>query len=145
MATVQVWSGADVTVNFAGIDIDEDAIPEDDFVKIEQMQPDFVGKKGIGGATTRCKVIKPMRKITIRLRQTASVNTVLSAIINLDRSTSGGSGIAPIIVKDKLGNFVYTDDQAYLTKDPTWTAGKEDKDLEWELESPNAKSLVGGH
>ena len=143
--TTQVWSAADVTVNLGGIEIDEDAIGPDDFVTIEQVAPDFKLRKGIGGGATRSQTKKPAKKITVKVRQCAAVNTALSALLNLDRITPGGAGIVPIYVKDRNGNFVFEDTEAFIEGDPTWKASAEEGDIEWVIYASSPNQLTGGH
>jgi len=145
MAVTQVWSGAEISINFAGIDIDADALPEDDALEIEQLEPDFTLKKGLGGGSTRSKVVTPARKATLRLRQCAAVNTTLSVLLNLDRTTPGGSGIAPLLVKDRNGNFKFVATQAFIEGDPKWVVKKEEDVVEWVIMIADAVTLVGGH
>lgn len=145
MSVVAVWAGHEVSINFAGIDIDEDALPEDDALEIEQVEPDFKAKKGMGGGTTRSQIKNPLRKVTLRLRQCASVNTTLSALLNIDRITPGGSGIAPLIVKDRNGNFKFLDTQSFIEGDPKWAVKKEEDVIEWTIWSTNVTALIGGH
>ena len=143
--TLQVWSAADVSVNFAGVEIEGDQIGPDDFVTVEQLAPDFKLRKGIGGGATRSQMKNPAKKVTIKVRQCAAVNSALSAILNLDRTVAGGTGVAPIAIKDLNGNFMLVDTEAFIEGDPNWKASAEEGDVEWVLYCASPTQFTGGH
>jgi hypothetical protein len=145
MGVVASWSAADVTANFATIEIDQDAIGTDDFVTIEQIEPDFKLRMGLGGGATRSQNKGIAYKVTVKVRQCASVNDKLAAVLLLDRKTSGGAGIAPFIVKDRNGNYKFFCTQAFIEGDSAWSAGAEEKDLDWVILCPNPEVFRGGH
>jgi hypothetical protein len=143
--TLQVWSAADVSVNFGGIEIDEDQIGPDDFVTVEQLAPDFKLRKGIGGGATRSQMKHPAKKVTVKVRQCGSVNSDLSAVLNLDRTVPGGAGIVPFAIKDRNGNFVLADLEAFIEGDPNWKAAAEESDVEWVIYCASPDQFTGGH
>ena len=143
--TMQVWSAADVSVNFGGIEIDEDQIGPDDFVTIEQVAPDFKLRKGIGGGATRSQMKRPAKKATIKVRQCGDANSKLAAVLNLDRITPGGAGVVPLFVKDRNGNFLLADNEAFIEGDPAWKAAAEESDVEWVVYCASPDQFTGGH
>jgi len=143
--TMQVWSAADVSVNFGGIEIDEDQIGPDDFVTVEQLTPDFKLRKGIGGGATRSQMKRPAKKVTVKVRQCGDVNSQLSAVLNLDRKVPGGAGVVPIAIKDRNGNFLLVDTEAFIEGDPAWKAAAEESDVEWVIYCAGPDQLTGGH
>ena len=143
--TTQVWSAADHSLNFAGIEMDADAIGPDSFFEVEQIAPDYKLRMGIGGGATRSQIKKPAVKVTVHLRQCASVNTLLSAFLNLDRVTPGGIGIAPLAAKDLNGNYVLEDTEAFIEGAPPWKVGAEEGDVDWVIICCGPNQLTGGH
>jgi uncharacterized protein YlxP (DUF503 family) len=143
--TMQVWSAADFSLNFAGIELDEDAIGPDSFFEFEQLEPDYKLRKGIGGGATRSQMKRPGGKLTVHLRQCAAVNTTLSVLHNLDVNTPGGIGVAPIMGKDRNGNYILEDTEAFIEGAPPWKVGKEEGDVDWVIICASPNQLTGGH
>jgi hypothetical protein len=143
--TMQVWSAADISVNFGGLEIDEDQIGPDDFLTVEQLAPDFKLRKGIGGGATRSQLKHPAKKVTIKVRQCGDINSKLSAVLNLDRVTPGGAGVVPFSAKDRNGNFVLVDTEAFIEGDPAWKAAAEETDVEWVIYLTSPDQFTGGH
>jgi hypothetical protein len=143
--TLQVWSAADYSLNFGGIEMDEDAIGPDSFFEVEQLAPDFKLRKGIGGGATRSQMKHPACKVTVHLRQCAGVNSVLSALLNLDRITPGGIGAVPLTGKDRNGNYALLDTAAFIEGSPPWKVAAEEGDVDWVIICPSPDQFTGGH
>jgi hypothetical protein len=145
MANMQTYGAAEFTCNLGGIEIDQSALGPDDFLKLTQNTKAFKLRSGIGGGKTRSQTKHPDYTLTIKIRQTDPTNTLLSALHNLDKLTSGGSGIVPCYVKDRLGNLAIIETEAFIDGDPEFTAGAEEGDLEWTVILPSPNVLMGGH
>ena len=84
-------------------------------------------------------------KVTVKVRQCAAVNNLLAALFLLDINTEGGAGIIPLYVKDRNGNYKFFCPIARLESNPGWTAGAEEKDLDWVFLAPGSETYAGGH
>ena len=142
---MQVWSAADYSLNYAGVEIGEDAIGPDSFFEVEQLAPDFKLRKGIGGGATRSQTKNPACKITVHLRQCAAVNSLLSALLNLDRVTPGGIGAAPLMAKDRNGNYALVEAEAFIEGSPPWKVAADEGDVDWVIICPGPEQFTGGH
>lgn len=145
MGDAAVWSAADVTVDAGGIEIDQDNIGTEDFVTEEPQVKAFSLRMGLGGGVTYSQNKGLWSKVTVKVRQCASINDKLAALFALDVRTPGGSGIIPLYIKDRNGNYKFFCAQARLESDPGWTAGGEEKDLDWVFLCPNPEKFAGGH
>jgi hypothetical protein len=145
MSDAAVYSASAITVLAGGIEIDQDNIGTEDFVTEEPQVKAFTVRVGLGGGITYSENKGLWSKVTVKVRQCASVNDKLAALFNLDTRTPGGSGIIPFYLKDRNGNYKFACLQARLESDPGWTAGAEEKDLDWVFLCPTPEKFAGGH
>lgn len=142
---VQVYSSAEHTVTLGGINIDQGAQGPDDFVSIKKITKTFTLREGVGGGVTRSENKSEAYECTVKIRQTDPVNTKLMALHLLDKNKSGGVGLVPFYLEDRLGTSKVVDAQAFIESCPDLNVGPEEKDVEWIILLPTAKVFVGGH
>lgn len=143
--TTQVWSSAEHTFTFGGINIDQGAQGADDFITAEKVSPSFTLKVGAGGGTTRCFDPSKAWLVKVKIRQTDPVNSKLMALHQLDLAESGGVGLVPAYISDRLGTMKLVDTQAYIEVAPKIGVSKEESDYEWSIMFPTAVAFAGGH
>jgi hypothetical protein len=142
---MQVWSAAEHTVNLGGIEIDQSALGPDNFLTLTQNSPTYKLREGIGGGKTRSETKSPSFTLKIKIRQTDPVNSKLSALHELDKLTSGGAGVVPLYVADRLGNMKLAEAEAFIEGYPETGVAAEEGDLEWVIILPAPTVFLGGH
>jgi hypothetical protein len=142
--TVKIYDANEVTINFAGIPIDS-GYDDGEFCRIEQENDDFTDKAGTDGEVARSKTNDRRTTITIILMQTSSGNAKLSAISNIDREAGNGAGVAPILVRDRQGLSVFSDDSAWISKPPDVVYDREPTARAWTLRAGNPDRFDGGN
>lgn len=140
---MEVYSAASHTCNLGGIEVDQGALGPDDFLTLTQNAPAFKLREGVGGGKTRSQTLSPSYTLKIKVRQTAPINSKLSALHNLDKQTN--AGVVPLYIADRDGNFAVVETEAFIEGDPEFKAGAEEGDLEWSVILPNPTVFMGGH
>jgi hypothetical protein len=141
---MKVYSGDEVTVQFGSINI-ESGRGEDDFVRIERVNgPSFGVKSGLDGEQTRWQNKDRATRVVVVLMQSSKFNDLLSAVHNADLKANG-SGIFPLMVRDRNGTSLLTGAEAYIEDFPDETFSKEPGTLEWPIMVPNPERFVGGN
>lgn len=138
------YSAADVTVNFGAINI-ESGRGDDEFVSIEQDEENFTYKAGVDGEGTRSETKNRKTRVTLTLMQTSAANDLLSAVHELDKKTSGGAGVVPLIVRDRSGTQVFTSAEAWIVKPPDQKYAKEAGTRVWLIDCHDPQRFDGGH
>ncbi len=77
--------------------------------------------------------------------KTSNGNDILSAIHNGDMAIAGGAGVAPILVRDRQGTQLFTSPEAWITKIPDVSYGKETNTVQWVFGVHNPINFVGGN
>jgi hypothetical protein len=144
MADIGVYSAAEVTLSVGGATANASDLGQGDAIKVTPSGPTFKLRKGIGGGASRARQY-PHIEITIKVRQTSSYNSILSAILTADRATAGGAGIVPVVLKDRLGTHTLVEVGGFIEGDPEVVYGEEESDLEWKVICPDPNQFVGGH
>lgn len=139
--SVRTYDPAKVNVIFAGTELT--GLSEDDFVEIEPLGEGIKSVSGPDGEVARSLDPDSRVKVTIKLTSASAGNDTLTAQYKLDQST--GSGIAPLLIKDLSGTTLLSAAQAWVTKLPKTTKGKEVGTIEWELETGPSDFTVGGN
>lgn len=141
MDSVRTYDPKKVNVIFAGSEIT--GFSEDDFVDVEPMGEGIKSVIGADGEVARSMDPDTRVKVTLKLTSASGANDTLTAQYKLDQAT--GKGIAPLLVKDLSGSTLLSAAQAWVTKLPKKTNGKEVGTVEWELETGPADYTVGGN
>lgn len=124
------YNAREITINFAGLDLNKGA-GEDEFVSIEEDEDFFTITKGVDGEITRNERPNNSMMVTITLMASSDTNDKLSAIHELDRRTPGGAGVAPFLYRNRLGTDLLASAEAFITKRPTRTRGKQVGTVQW--------------
>lgn len=141
----KVYDANEVTVNFAGIDLDS-GFADGEFVRIEE-EPQFEAVVGSDGEVTRSKSNQNLATVTIILMQSSSGNAAMSVIHNLDRSEGAGAGIGTLLIRDRQGLSVFSSESAWITKMPDESFDRTATSREWILNAVMnpASRVVGGN
>jgi len=105
---------------------------DDSFVTIDPLGDGTTLKIGCDGEANRAISVNNSFSIKLSLLQSSETNEFLRNRLKKDQSD--GDGTFPITVKDLMGKELFTSDAAWVTKEPTWTRGKETNNREWELQ-----------
>lgn len=139
--SVRTYSPSKVNFIFAGTELT--GFAEDDFIEVEPLGEGIKSVSGPDGEVARALDPDTRVKVTLKLTSASAGNDTLTAQYKLDQST--GSGIAPLLIKDLSGTTLLSAAQAWVTKLPKTTKGKEVGTTEWELETGPADFTVGGN
>ena len=113
------------------------------FLKVTRSGNAFEKKKGAEGTVERINKNAYDFTVEVTLLQTASANTVLSGLMDADQL--GNVGVFPLIIKDLLGQTLFSAPQAWIAKDPDWEDGDDLNTRTWTFETGPAAQLVGGN
>jgi hypothetical protein len=131
---LQNYNSADYTMVFMGILIDS-GLEEEDFLSIEQAADDFTTEVGADGEVARARTNNSTAVIKLKLMQTSSGNTFLTALNNLDKAAAtNGAGIGPMLVRSRRsGTTVYTAAHCFIQKPPVVNLSSKTTPREWTL------------
>lgn len=141
---VKNYALSEVTCNFMGVPI-ESGFGDGDAIRIEPASPSFTSKVGADGSIVRCATGNKLYRVLINLLKTSDGNQVLSAIHNFDIRTSNGSGIGPLLVRDRLGTSIFQAGKAWIVTSPAQAYGAEVGNNEWELAAQCDVNNVGNN
>lgn len=141
MSSLRTYDPKKVNCIFAGTEITGWA--EDDFIEVEPLGEGIKSVVGADGEVARSLDPDTRVKVTLKLTTASAANDMLTAQYQLDQST--GNGITPLLIKDLSGSTLLSAAQAWVTKMPKITKGKETGDVEWEIETGPAEYIVGGN
>lgn len=140
---LKVYDPSEVLVQFGAITVEGYA--DGTFVVIEDDEDAYSMQVGTDGEAVRSKSNNRGATITITLLQSSSSNDLLSAQHNLDRLSSGGKGIAPLLIKDNNGLAIYTAETAWIQKRPSAEFAREATSREWVLRTNNLIPIDAGN
>lgn len=141
---LKIYSASEVTVNFSGIPLDSGR-GEDEFVSIQKAEDTFMYKAGVDGEGTRSESKNSYHTVTITMMASSSGNAVLSAIHNADINIAGGSGVAPILIRDRQGTSLFSAAEAWIVKAPDKTYAKEVGAVQWVIGVHKPINFIGGN
>ncbi len=141
---LKVYAADEVQVVFGGVALTKGQA-DGEFLKIEQNEDAFTLQMGTDGEGTRSKTNNRSATLTVMLMQTADANDQLSAIHEVDKSTPGGPGVLPFIVKDNSGRALYMAETCWIKKAPPVSFGREAGPREWIFETNSLVRVDGGN
>jgi hypothetical protein len=144
MPSLKVYSGNEVTFNFAGIPI-ESGRGDDEFITISKAEDTYKYKAGNDGEGTRSENKNTLHTVTLTLMRTSSGNAMLSAIHNGDIKIPGGSGVAPMMIRDRQGLSVFVSAEAWIKKMPDDAYATEAGTIKWEFDVHDPVHVIGGN
>ncbi len=140
----KVYDPTEISMNLCGIIIDS-GFAEDTMIKIKQMSDDFTEVIGVDGEVTRSKTNDGRAEVTFMLMQSSSTNALLSVLNNLDKATSNGAGIGPLLIKDRQGTSLYTSPKAWIQRAPDVEFGSKATERAWVIKCAKLLRLDGGN
>jgi hypothetical protein len=115
---------------------------EDGLLEIEPVAPDFEFTTGADGSGVFSETGNKSYNVTVKLLQTSPVNTVLAALLAVDKATLAGLG--PFLFKNDLGNDLLMGTAARIVASPKTEVGKTVGTKEWKLVVTDATYFPGG-
>jgi len=112
----------------------------DDCLVIEESADRFTKTVGAKGEVIRTQVNDKSVTITIKLLQSSASNAILNSIKILDDET--GTGVLPFIYTDTTAGESYIVKNAWISKTPTVTRGRNQNDMEWILHGDSSVYLI---
>lgn len=119
-------------------------LAEGTFVEIEYESDLFTDVVGSDGVTARAKTNDGRATVKFSVLQTAPVNGLLSALMNVDQSAPNGAGIAPLLVQNHRDGSTYFGEEAWIMKRPSVAYGNEIKVVDWEVRVGNLSFQLNG-
>jgi hypothetical protein len=141
---LKVYSANEISFNFSGISIDSGR-GDDEFVSIVKLEDTYTYKAGVDGEGTRSESKNSYHEVTLTLMQTSRGNAILSAIHNGDVAIPGGSGVAPIQIRDRQGTNLFVAAEAWVKKMPDLGYAKEAGTVQWVFGVHAPAHFIGGN
>lgn len=141
---LKIYSANEITVNFAFLPIDSGR-GDDEFAAISQVEDRFTYKAGVDGEGTRSENRNNLHRVVLTLMRTSKGNAYLSAIHTGDIAIPGGSGVAPILIRDRQGTSLFSSAEAWIVKWPDNTYAKEANTVQWTLDVHDPINFIGGN
>ena len=129
--TVKTYNSRQVIITFGTHAVS--GLADDSFVTIEEKGEGVLSKTGCDGEIARA--VDPNKQYTVKLALLQMSDTAkwLRAMYKKDKTT--GDGLFPILVKDLRGGVVFSADNAWVQKQPSWVRGKDTNNQEWSIET----------
>jgi hypothetical protein len=140
--TTKLQNPKKLTFIFAGISVETFA--SDEFLKITRDTDAFTDSAGANGEVTREQTNDDRATIELMLPRTAGENGAFTAIHAADKLSGNGAGIAPLFIKDELGNDVHTAKECWIAKEPDPTYATASTNNTWKFRASNLISVHGG-
>lgn len=130
-------------ISFVWASVSYKGFAADDFISIERTTPATSSSVGAGGEVTVEGSNDKRKQITLILTRSSKDNAILTAIFQLQEET-GNIFIAPMTVKDELGDDLHVAPEAWIMNEPNAGYGASSGDLEWVFEVAKMPSIHGG-
>ena len=143
-SATKVYDADQVSMVFMSIPVSS-GYDDGTFLEIEQNEDDFKVKVGTDGETTRSKTNNHNADIKVHLMQSSDGNAAFSTINNLDKLAPNGTGIGPMLVRDRSGTSLYTAAHCWIQKPPDVTFAREPSDRVWTLHCSDLVRFDGGN
>jgi hypothetical protein len=122
----------EVSISFAGRDLAQSRA-DGDFVQLAFTTELYSMKAGADGEVTRSKNNDRSGKCTLTFLNTSESHRVLTALYNEAEASANGDDIAPLQVRSRSTGLAYHAEQAWISKHPDISFGKEVGDVAWEI------------
>jgi hypothetical protein len=142
--TLKNYSGNAVKAQFGVVPLNS-GLGEDDFIKITQQNENFTYKGGLDGSGTRSKTLNTYTVVEVSIMQSSDVNILLSAILNADLESDGGSGIMPFAVVDTNGTSKFICAESWIVGPPEKAYGREAELNVWKIACHDPDRIDGGN
>lgn len=141
--TTRIYDSNQVQVAFAGIPVQGYA--DGDFLTVTWETDSFSDVAGTDGDVSRSKTNDQRATVEIILMNTSPTNDLLSAVWQADLNTPGGAGVGSLLVTDLNGTTLLTAGNAWISKAPDITYGREANERTWTLRVDKLVAFVGGN
>jgi hypothetical protein len=141
--SLRVYDPDQVSVSVAGIPLS--GFADGEFVTVEFESPAFEDVAGTDGEVTRSKSNDGRATITVKLMQSSPVNDLLSTLHNLDKSTPGGVGVGPFMLRDAQGTTLLVAEKAWIQKAPDGSWDRTAKERAWVIRCASLTAHHGGN
>lgn len=139
-----VYDPNEITIVVCGLPI-EGGFADDTFVEVDQDSDDFSDVVGVDGDVTRSKTNDHRGTVTLTLMQSSASNALLSALNNIDKKTSNGAGVGPLLIKDNQGTTLFAAEKSWIAKPPTAGFGKQAGPRAWKIRCADLQRFDGGN
>lgn len=109
---------------------------EDSFIVIDPISSGVTAKAGCDGEIVRS--VDPNERFTVKIVLLASSPTHKFLRNMYKKDKMDGSGMFPVLINDLTGKEKFSTNQAWVTKLPSSTKGKESQNREWVIETGQA-------
>jgi hypothetical protein len=140
--TTKLQNPKKLTFIFAGISVETFA--SDEFLKITKKSDAFASSVGANAEVTREQINDERADIELTIPRTAGENGAFTAIHEADKLSGNGSGVAPLLIKDELGNDIHTAKECWIVRAPDATYSTKSTNNVWKFEASNLISIHGG-
>ena len=138
--TVRTYSPDRVIVLVNGVPLR--GFGEDTFVEITPDADLSTKQVGADGEVARSISTNKCCEVTVTLQQTSPSNDFLSTLIEVD-ALSGGV-LFPLTIQDLRGRTMFAVSQAWISKRPTLTFGREVTNREWSISTGGPSVWIAG-
>lgn len=138
--TTSTYSAVNIIVSFAGVTM-EGFADGDDVITVERNNPSMTQKVGMQGDTVYSQTADKTGKITVKLLQNSSTNTLLTA--KIQASEAGAIFSAPLIITEAESDAKVTAMKAVLEGQPTFSRGMNTNTVEWVFLSSDVQIAHG--
>lgn len=142
----RIYNPREVSIVVVGIPIDG-GYGESEFLRVTPVGDWFTDVMGADGEVTRTDTSESRYDITLTLMQSNPANAILSAMITLDRVTPNGAGVAPTLIKDRLGTSLFTAPSSWITApaEEVWSNSAQSRVWKIRAVAGNAPHVIGGN
>jgi hypothetical protein len=116
-----------------------------EFLTLKQSAPDYKKYVGADGEVTRSRTNDRSGEMEVKLAQTSSGNSFLTALSNADILSKNGAGVGALLIRDKLsGACIYTAGKCWIAKPPDVTFDADTTPRTWMLEFADLTRVDAG-
>lgn len=141
---MKFYDSDQITIIIAGILINK-GYADGEFLSVVNNSDAFTTVTGTDGEKTRSKSNDNGAIVTLKLMQTAEANAALSVLHNLDKLTSGGAGVGPLLILDRSGTTLFEAESCWIVKRPDASFDRTAKEREWKIEVADLVAFDGGN
>jgi hypothetical protein len=140
MGQLKNYSSEDVSVIVAGINAEGRS---DDFLTVAMAEDAWVYSSGADGEGTYSYNPNRSGTFVITIKQTSLLNAYLTSLLQADITAKGRASF-PVLVKNNLGNDLFSADKCKVMKFADAGFGKEAGDREWTIHAHELIMVNGG-
>lgn len=143
---MRAWNINDLAISLNAVPLDDGGYAEDEVMKVEWAEDQFVAYKGADGEVARACTNNDMATVSLMYAQTAAANDRLTALLKADLALPNGAGAGVFMARDKNGRAVVGSERAWVMGYPSLTFAKTIQVVEWKIQLAHASILtfIGG-